>query len=539
MINSTKNILKFFLKLYSGYYIFYGLFLLLRRLGFLYRPKQFPTIYIKEIPFYLNTKSVYKLRLIAQAFCTMGVTAAIVFVLLNNLSPLGEKVNFTMGDGKNNISDLGPKARVNVKWVDGKKIFYQLHDLVYFSTNIPFTFDSATVKVVFQNPDPDQTISVGFQDKENWHYDTQLFDVPLLDNITWNKITNKTGEVLYQRQKTFSSIDNFLINLPNNSLIGTYDYDPTIGRVRDIKLSGYKPSTTDTVIDAPLRGKHVFYVYLDHEPFTMKIYKQDLNWYEDPDVMTVKIYKNNTLVDQTIVGDDGITDGSKKVLPPQEVLIKNPQSQFPDSGIYKIVIDANSDTFVKKIETNLHKIVFQGNVFLAGNHDSYSSVVASTSATTIYTNALTLSAKTYHTSGKQTITVDDQSLPLVSLNQQQIFIPKNNFSQITIPKNDVVLSGYWGYFAFSKDQFFLPNPYRVISVQTQDDVNLVDYIFADYISPYKSGDWEVAQHTFNIRSAYIKNGKLNWVIKAPNLKDNNRQIVIKDIVVTFNKKSWF
>lgn len=528
----------FLLKLYSGYYILYGLFWVLRRMGILYQPKKFPILYIKEIPFHLNQKSIHKLRLLAQFICTVSVTAIIAFVIINNLLPFGEEVQYQMGHTTDDISPLGPKGRVSTKVQNGEKIFYQSHDLLYFSTKMPFPFDTATVKFIFQNNDPDQTVSVGFEEGKKNHYNTQLIDAPILNDLSWSQLTNKSGKILYQRDKHFLSIDDFLSHLPTTALIGTYNYDPTIGPVRDVTISDYKPSSQPTVIETPLRGKHVLFVYLKNEPFTMKILKQDLNWYEGPDDMSVKIYKNNILVDEVVADDDGIQDASKKVLPPQEISIKNPSKQLPENGVYKVVIDANNDTIIKKITTNLHKIVFQGSIFLAGNHESYPTVVASNAATTVYTNALTLSAITYHSSGEQIVAVDNQTVPLAVVNQSQIFIPHNNFSQVVLPKNDIVLSGYWGYFAFDQNQFFLPNPYRVMPLQSREDLNIVDYVFANYIPPKKIGDWKVAQYVYNLNAAYIKNNKLNWVIKAPNLKDNNRQIFIKDIVITFNKKPW-
>src|SRR6185437_807582 len=104
---------------------------------------------------------------------------------------------------------------------------------------------------------------------------------------------------------------------------------------------------------------------------------------------------------KTSVGDDGITDASHKVLPPTDITIANPGPGLPETGIYKIVIDDNSDTVIKSIRTNLHKIVFAQSIFPIANRSAYYGVVSSTSATTVYTNALSLSALTYHTPGEQ------------------------------------------------------------------------------------------------------------------------------------------
>ena len=57
----------------------------------------------------------------------------------------------------------------------------QTHDLIYFTTDMPFYFDKAKIRMTFKNSDPNQTISLGFQDQKIWHYDTELFDVPFLN----------------------------------------------------------------------------------------------------------------------------------------------------------------------------------------------------------------------------------------------------------------------------------------------------------------------------------------------------------------------
>src|SRR6185369_8271586 len=346
-------------------------------------------LYLKEFPIHLTKETVQKIRIIGQFLGIILLTAFIAYIFLNNITPFGVTTHYTLQQNTANISDPGPKNRVDVEEKNGIKIFHQKHDLIYFNTKMPFIFDDATVKITFRNDSPDQTLSLGFQDQSRYHYDTQLIDVPLLNTLSWNTI-GMTSPILYQRKLHFGTVDDFLAHPPKDALIGTYAYDNDFGASTQ-QLPNYQPATTDTVIDTPLRGKHTMYLYLHHEPFHITIEKQDLNWYEDPDPMTVNIYKDGDLVNQTFVDDDGITDNSQKTLPPQVVEIKNPGPGLPEDGIYKIVIDASSDTIIKKISTNLHKIVFAGSLFPAANHESYGTVIASTSATTVYTDALLLS----------------------------------------------------------------------------------------------------------------------------------------------------
>lgn len=495
-----------------------------------------PKLYIKKIPFHLDTRAISRVRTTGQFLGVALLTAFVTYTFLNNITPFGITVFATLQENNERISDLGPKNRVTTEIISGEKLTKLNHDLIYFSTEMPFQFDQATVKLTFQNSAPDQTVSLGFQDQENWHYATKPFDIPLLNSLSWNH-TGK-NPVLYQKEQIFESVDNFFADLPKNAFIGTYEYELDETKASSIKLADYAPQSQGTIIDTPLRGRHVFYTYLENEPFTFTIEKQDLNWYEDPDPMIVKIYKDAALVFQATAEDDGITDNSRKSQTPQMIQIKNPGPDLPESGVYKIIIDANTDTVIKRISTNLHKIVLQGPLFPAGNHEVYPTVVDQTIPTNLYTNALTLSAITYHTAGRQTILAGEKAIPLDTIKTDHLFTPKETFTNVTLPKNDIVLNGFQGYFAFSENQFFLPANYHTVPITKKEDLQLVDYVVADYTPSQSTGAWKTNERTFNLENAFIKDGRLKWLIKAPKLQENNHTLIIKDIEITFHKKPW-
>src|SRR5258706_308882 len=510
--------------------------------------------------------NIHKIRLLGKFFGIILLVSLPAYVLINNFSPFGITSEYSTSDSKNHLI-LGPKNRVTTKNINGQKVFVQTNDFLYFLTPMSFNYDSATVRITFQNPDPEQTISLGFQDQDTWHYATQLIDAPLLNSLAWSRIGK--NPTLYQRNPKFTSVDKFLLSPPKDSLIGTYAYDTDLAKstsnvaaANSVSIPGYVAAASesnsadanaDTVINTPLRGRHVMYVYLHNEPFILTVKKQDLNWYEDPDVMNISVYKDNNLVHSSQIDDDGITDASKKVLPPQEVTIKNSGPGLPENGVYKIILDANSDTVISEIRTNLHKIVFQGSIFPANNSDSYpgltkakfdlasnskASTASDAAATILFTNALTLSALTYHNSGKQKISVGNDILDVNALKTEEVMAPKDVLSKVVIPKNDVILKAFQGFFAFSPDEFFVPLQYHVIPVTGRDDIDLSDYILTNYTPSKEVGDSRIAEYTFNLFPANIKNGKLSWIIKSPGLVDNNRQIIIKNIDVVLKKKGW-
>jgi len=159
---------------------------------------RFPKLYLKEFPFHLNDRAKQRMQIVGQFLGTVLLTAFIAYIFLNNITPFGVTMHYNLGQEENNISELGPKNRVRTENQNGQKTFYQTHDLAYFSTNMPFIFDTATVKITYKNPDPNQIISLGFQDQEVWHYDTKPLEVPFLNNLPWSP--DGKDPVLYQRE---------------------------------------------------------------------------------------------------------------------------------------------------------------------------------------------------------------------------------------------------------------------------------------------------------------------------------------------------
>lgn len=499
------------------------------------RPLKFVKHYLNELAYYLSEKAIQRLKIAGQCSGIILLTAIITFISLSNIEPFGITIQYAMGEDTTDISQLGPRNRVQTITVNGQQANKVTDDLVYFNTNMPFNFDSAIVKVWYQNPNPDQNFSLGFQDQSEWHYTIKPLDAPFLNSLTWTK--TGSNPVLYQRNKTYNSVSAFLKNPPKYSIIGTYEYDSFDGGIDQTHLASYKPQKKDTVISTVLRGSQTLYVYLDHEPLHLSFEKQDLNWYPGPDPVTVNVYKGNDLVYQVTSLDNKISTSSAKISPPKTVDVNNPGPGLPDSGVYKIVIVANDDTIIKNIRSNLHKIVFSGSLFLAGNSDAYRGAVASTSATTLYTNALSLSATTYHPAGEQQILVGNQTLNLSALQIPQIITPQENITKIIIPKNDVVLNAFEGYFAFSPDQLFSPTKYYTLPITTSDDASLANYILTDYSPPLQENGLLLNEQTFNLHTAYIQNNQLSWVIELPHLKENHHTIFIKDIQVTFHKNA--
>jgi hypothetical protein len=521
-----------------------------------------------------------------------AATFVVAYIAFANTTPFDVELHFASAD--KTVSTLTPPNRIEATTTQGAEVTKQKDDLIYFTTKLPTTYEKARVKITFINGSPDQELEVGFKDKSQWHYATQVVDNPLFHRTDLTYIGTST--VLYAPPGSgYQSAQQFLSNPPSGVTTGTLDY--SIKDPEPVSLPDYEPAKTDTSITTPLRGSHTFYAYLENEPFRMSITKKDLNWYSDPDAMEVRVYKDDDLVYTVTYDDDGITDDSRKVGPQEIGAIENPGPGLPESGVYKIVIDANSDTLVTNITTNLHKIVFAGPLYPVHNAESYPEFVHETSTTTLYTNSSDMSVITHHGSAMQTLVFEGRKIPIasadsstlisssssvpaISISQPDVVVSDGNattslvgagasltpaasllsdakglsdvrqpdktttpissstsLAQITLPKSDVILTGS-GYFAFSKDAFFLPGAFIVVPIKAPEDINMVDYVVSPYEPPKKVNGFLSVEREFDILSAVPKDGRLSWIIRAPGLKDKGNEVLIKDIEVTYSKKGW-
>ncbi len=475
-------------------------------------------------------KNLADIRIVSHMALVTVATGLIVYIVFSNFSPFGVHYRYQSGNERG-ITPLGPESRVASFFVEGERLEEIRDDFVYFSTEMPIKFDRATVKVTFRSSSPNQELYAGFKDEEKWHFYTKTLHSPLLNDANWEGIGD--DPVLYQREWHYNSTDEFLYDLPRDRVIGTYNYDKDIAAFPS--LPDYMPSTKETMIDTPLRGRHILYVYVRNEPFKMKIEKQDLNWYEDPDVMVVKVYKDSDVVYTATVDDDGIQTASHRVAPSQELLIQNPGPGLPEPGIYKVVIDASPDVITKRITTNLHKIVFESPVFPVNNAEVYPKIIDRTSETKLVMKGITLSALTYHDESFQSISLGDKVLKLFQTQKEETTPTENIPIQIGLPKSNVVLKAKLGYFAFDQEQFFTPNFYQIVPITEASDLAFVDYILTDYHLSKKIGDWHSAEVTFDLGSAVVKDSKLSWAIRSPGIKASGGRIIIKNIEVNLYK----
>jgi hypothetical protein len=458
-----------------------------------------------------------------------------IYLLQKNIPPF-KITKETSLRNTNEVPYLGPSDRISMVG-SGLKI---VDNLIYIDTKFSYKYDHAKVRINFLPPSIyDQDIKMGYRNNTIWHYSDKILYFPVLYNLSWKVVGN--NPYLYQKNSTYDLIEKFYSNPPTSSTIGFYNYDRSDFINSSAELPNYEKLDKKISLNIPLRGKHVMYAYLQEETFQLEVEKRDLNWYEDPDPMDIKIYKDDDVVYQDTIPDDGIADASKKLGNPQTITLKNPGPDLPEPGIYKIVFEGSSDTVITKLTTNLNRLIFEGPVFPINNAEAYKGLVSETKPVELYSNSNYYTFNTVHNASLQNIAIDEQGVYLTE-------VPKSYTHKLTGPREihklvlpnggDVVINGT-GFFSFSPDRFFEPLPFNSLQIKNKSDLDQVDYILTSYKPTQKIGDDRVAEIEFDLSDAVIQKGKLSWLISAPGLKESGGEILIKDIEFTFTKKGWF
>ncbi len=447
-----------------------------------------------------------------------------------NLAPFGLVRQYKEGDRR--MSKLGPDDRVMGVRVDNTQINKQIGDVMYFSTDVGATkFDKAKVKIIYQNPSPDQEIFLGYKDRPEWHYETKLIDSPILNSLNWKRAGDSL--MLYQRNDAYKSIDEFFSQISTDEVVGTYNLSPNNFFID--KLPDYSSSSNERNIELGLRGKHTMYVYLENEPFNMSFHLKDLNWYEGKDKISIGVYFKGNLIKEA-TSDDDENDSADKRGGERILSLEFPEKGLTESGVYKVVVDSTQDTILTNIVTTIQKIVFAGQIYLTANNEVYPEIYSETKALNIYSNSKILSFLTHHPNAIQEIMVDGEEI-LIEQPLKEVAITNNDgFNEIKLSKNDLIIKGITGFFSFTKEQFFEPTKYIFLPIDEPEYINLVDFILTDYITPQIINGWKVAEVEFNLDKAFINNGKLEWMIQSPDLKANNGELFIKDLQIELIKE---
>lgn len=381
---------------------------------------------------------------------------------------------------------------------------------------------------------------------------TQKYTYKPLYQILLNQLDSLKGFVFWQKEGKFKSFDEFAANVPNDKLIGTYYYDPGALAV-SAKNTQAIPDPPFSVSTA-LRGSHTFYVRVDKQPFQFSVFKQDMNAYAGDDMLVMELYKQDKLIAEQQIADDGVSDAGRLSMLPQKGMFDIPDLE---KGIYRIELKDKSkggDLKITQIESNQTKVVIANNLFIIDPNP-----------VKVYTTVKDINIIPVHATSLQTVKLDER-IDLAIKNPQQphkfnldkpvsyVANPNKNASAsakwiaqttdnvrelhtLEFPKNDLSLKGK-GYYAFTPNSMFDPSALQTVDVTTLKSLDAVDFILANYTKAKKTGDYYEASVYFDPKMFEIKGDKLYFSLESPGLEKAGGQIDLQNLEVTVEKPAW-
>lgn len=397
---------------------------------------------------------------------------------------------------------------------------------IYFTVRSPIEFDEAEVEVEFQSDDL-KTIGLGIATiEEGWNFETHTLYNETLNNIDWPQISDGIN-TLYQKEKEYDNIDNFLKISNSIGGVGAYDFD--LGET--FKIPDYQPQAEEKIIDNCLRGQHQFYTYIKDEAldFTFKI--QDINRTDGEDPLVISVYNpRNKKIYSRMLSDDGLISNIDPASNPRYISIYIPNLE---EGIYKVELSANDDIFIREINTKQQKLVFIDRLYLCDSQEYNDGFVdLNLKGSEIYTNGRLISFYTAHNAGLQTVNLDEEGINIYTKHEWIKAYSNPKLSRLYIPKNDLKISSR-GIFALNKENYFNP---EIIDLKDYSDIEEVDYIIARYQEPKETKNgWLKNKIVFNLDKAKIEGGNLKFIFSTPDLNSNQKNFKINSLKVKLIK----
>src|SRR6056297_396836 len=168
-------------------------------------------------------------KIIIRTILIIFFSYLFVWLIGQNLVASGHFVAETNFCNKSNfISYLYPENRISPIIKEDKLCYQKIFvEPAYFKIKIPRTFYNANVEIEYKNEGQD-IVNLGVMKKRlhplDWRFKIKPLENKYLDNLNWHYI-KEDGISLWQKNKKYSSVSDFVNNLPNNEEIIVFNYD--------------------------------------------------------------------------------------------------------------------------------------------------------------------------------------------------------------------------------------------------------------------------------------------------------------------------
>lgn len=337
-------------------------------------------------------------------------------------------------------------------------------------------------------------------------------------------------EQLSRPSVRYASVKDFLDNPPETNTVLQYEYD----LARLYRILGYQPSETTTTLDYPIRGSHEIATYIgNNERLSFDFTVQSINRHKGREAIVVEVWRGGNKVHVEEL--NGYGDQMATGKPSEERTVHVEKAELPE-GVYHLKFLAADDIFLKKIVTQQHLIMFYKSVYLTDNPE-YQSILGSREnrPTDLFVDGSYVGATTAHEKGFQTLQVGRESMTLRTVQEEKTIDQLSGITSVRSPKNDVLLTSD-GYFAFSKEQLFLPPP-KIETISARTPLEKYHYILSDYPQAVQDGTWLTVTSSFESpHLPFDKNNSVQFLVNFPKLPENHRRMLLQEIRVDFRKQ---
>ncbi|MBU0732178.1 hypothetical protein KKC88_04845 [Patescibacteria group bacterium] len=438
----------------------------------------------------------------------IGIFLLILITFLYRYFAIGGSftANYDFSHKATYISELEPSGRV---WGREHNLssneYYQrvLADPVYFTAQVPRSYDSALVTIEYTNPEQ-SLVELGIEKYGEGNFELKPFEFKALDNLDWN-IIEEDGRALYQKENKFETIGDFEKNLPTDGKIGTYHYNLN----PKININDYVPSDQVKEIPLGLIGTHEFVFYLSEgEDAYLQFNFRHIDEQGDTSPINLKVKKG---------GVELVNESFQENAKEMDLVGLGP-------GMVSVSITASENTKIDHLKTNLQKMVLKNKIYPADSED-----------VELFTNSVDVNFRPWIASGLQTIQINDQDLVLNKV--MKLFNWRDNEEKnIILPEGNLEIIGD-GYFALDQDMFFNPDA-NIEKLKYYSDINSFDYIIVgNYQSPEESKDRITAMSEFNLEGVPGDRKELNFVLSAPGLDQVSEKIIVHNINIQLERPS--
>ncbi len=424
-------------------------------------------------------------------------------------------VHYTAGDLSPFLERFLPDTRVQGVQ-HGPDGTYQLviDEPAYASVHLPGDFDQLKIDVAFQNTSqPIIEIGVLANDAPR-QYELAPLQNLIIDASLWDRL-EEDGTVLLQRAKMYSSIDDFLLNLPDRDTIATYHYDLN----QPYRIPDYVAANALSTTNVTLRGYHEYVTYIKNEPLMIQADFMNMQREEGEDPVTILVFNETSqlVAEQTVAS---VEDSAMHAI----ALVQN---NLPE-GVYKVILKADRDIFFRQLTTRQRYMSFVGAVYV-GDASGYSDAPG---AVRFWTDAKHLSFYTYHADAAQQVNIGTGTLKMPEAQVRYDYDVKDPGTvDVFAPAGDFTVTGE-GMLAFNPRQWFNPYPTR-LDWNTELDTRGINFVIAHYTKPTKQGLWMHASATFDLDSALKTSGDMQLVLSAPGIKSSQASVQLHAINLEF------